>query len=66
MVKAQNLWVKHKETPKYSVSDLVWLDGHNLQTEQPTVLRHGRDVLPTWDKLTYWEHGKESGSGFYR
>ena len=36
-----------------------WLLAHGL------VLCHGRDVLLTWDKLTYWEHGKESGSGFW-
>src|ERR1700761_7025424 len=45
MVKAQNLWVKYKDTPRYGVGDLVWLDGHNLRTEQPTAKlaprRHG-------------------------
>ena len=30
-----------------------------------TVLRHGRDALPTWDSIAYWERGtKGSGSGF--
>ena len=28
------------------------------------VLRHGRDVLPTWDSIAYWERGtKGPGSG---
>ena len=30
-----------------------------------TMLRHGRDALPTWDSIAYWERGtKGSGSGF--
>ena len=30
-----------------------------------TLLRHGRDALPTWDSIAYWERGtKGSGSGF--
>ena len=29
------------------------------------LLRHGRDALPTWDSIAYWERGtKGSGSGF--
>ena len=29
------------------------------------VLRHGRDALPTWDSIAYWERGtKGPGSGF--
>ncbi len=36
MIKAQNLWIKHKDMPKYQVGDLVWLEGHHLRTNQPT------------------------------
>ena len=29
------------------------------------LLCHGRDALPTWDSIAYWECGtKGSGSGF--
>ena len=29
------------------------------------VLHHGRDALPTWDSIAYWERGtKGPGSGF--
>jgi len=45
MVKAQNLWIKHKDTPKYQIGDLVWLEGRHLRTNQPTAKlaprRHG-------------------------
>ncbi len=45
MVKAQNLWMKHKDTPKHQIGDLVWLKGHHLRTNQPTAKlaprRHG-------------------------
>ena len=27
---------KHKNTPQYHEGDLVWLEGHNLRTNQPT------------------------------
>ena len=33
MTKAQNLWIKHKNTAKYQVGDQVWLDGHNLRID---------------------------------
>ena len=36
MTRAQQLWVKHRDTPKYAVGDRVWLDGRNLKTDQPT------------------------------
>ena len=36
MIKAQQSWVKHKDTPKYKEGDLVWLEGCNLRLNQPT------------------------------
>ena len=36
MIKAQQSWVKHKDTPKYKQGDLVWLEGRNLRLAQPT------------------------------
>ena len=36
MIKAQKSWVKHRDTPKYKEGDLVWLEGKNLRTAQPT------------------------------
>ena len=36
MIKAQKSWVKHKDGPKYKAGDLIWLEGKNLQTAQPT------------------------------
>ena len=45
MIKAQKLWVRHKDTPKYQVGDQVWLEGRHLRTNQPTAKlaprRHG-------------------------
>ena len=45
MIKAQKSWVKHKDTPKYKEGNLVWLEGKNLRTAQPTpkltARRHG-------------------------
>ncbi len=45
MIKAQQSWVKHKDTPKYQEGDLVWLEGCHLHTNQPTAKlapkRHG-------------------------
>jgi hypothetical protein len=44
-VKAQQSWVKHRDTPKYKEGDLVWLEGKNLRINQPTAKlaprRHG-------------------------
>ena len=36
MTRAQQLWVKHRDTPKYKVGDHVWLDRRNLKMDQPT------------------------------
>ena len=36
MTRAQQLWVKHRDTPLYKVGDRVWLEGRNLRTDQPT------------------------------
>ena len=36
MTRAQMMWVKHMNTPKYCEGDLVWLEGRNLRTNQPT------------------------------
>jgi len=45
MIKAQQSWVKHRDTPKYKEGDLVWLEGRHLCTNQPTAKlapkRHG-------------------------
>ncbi len=35
MIKAQQSWVKHKDTPKYHKRDYVWLEGRHLCTNQP-------------------------------
>jgi hypothetical protein len=36
MIKAQQSWVKHHDTPKYKEGDQVWLEGKNLCISQPT------------------------------
>jgi hypothetical protein len=36
MQRAQQSWVRHRDTPKYQVRDQVWLEGHHLHTNQPT------------------------------
>ena len=36
MTRAQQLWVKHRDTPKYTIGNHVWLDGRNLKTDQLT------------------------------
>jgi hypothetical protein len=45
MIKAQQSWVKHCDTPKYKEGDQVWLEGKNLCINQPTAKlaprRHG-------------------------
>jgi hypothetical protein len=45
MIKAQQSWVKRRDTPKYKEGDQVWLEGKNLQINQPTAKlaprRHG-------------------------
>ena len=49
MTRAQQLWVKHRDTPHYAVSYRVWLDGRNLKTDQPmsklAPRRHGPFVI---------------------
>ena len=45
MTRAQVMWVKHGNTPQYHKGNLVWLEGHNLHTNQPTA------------KLTAQHHG---------
>jgi hypothetical protein len=45
MIKAQQSWVKHHDTPKYKEGDQVWLDSKNLRINQPIAKlaprRHG-------------------------
>ena len=45
MARAQIMWVKDRNTPQYHEGDLVWLEGRNLRTNQPTAKlaarRHG-------------------------
>src|ERR1700727_2117218 len=45
MTKAQQSWVKSKDTPKFKIGDQVWLEGRHLRTNQPTTKlvprRHG-------------------------
>ena len=45
MRRAQQSWVKHRDTPRYQVGDQVWLEGRHLHTHQPTAKlapkRHG-------------------------
>jgi hypothetical protein len=36
MIKAQQSWVKHRNTPKYKEGNQVWLEGKNLRINQPT------------------------------
>jgi hypothetical protein len=43
MIKAQQSWVKHRDTPKYKEGDLVWLEGKNLHINQPTA-----KLAPRW------------------
>ncbi len=37
MIKVQQSWVKHWDTPKYKEKDLVWLEGRHLCTNQPVM-----------------------------
>jgi transposase InsO family protein len=36
MRRAQQSWVRHRDTPKYEAGDQVWLEGRHLRTNQPT------------------------------
>ena len=46
MTRAQMMWVKHRNTPKYHKGDLVWLEGHNLRTSQPATKLAARRHSP--------------------
>jgi hypothetical protein len=46
MIKAQQSWVKHRDTPKYKEGDLVWLEGKNLHINQPTAKLAPRRHVP--------------------
>jgi hypothetical protein len=45
MHRAQQSWVRHRDTPKYKEGDQVWLEGRHLRTNQPMAKlapkRHG-------------------------
>jgi hypothetical protein len=45
MQRAQQSWVRHRDTPRYQIGDQVWLEGRHLRTNQPTAKlapkRHG-------------------------
>ena len=58
MIKAQESWVKHRDTPKYKEGNLVWLEGQNLRLSQPTPKlaprRHGPfKVVQVMSPVTY-------------
>jgi hypothetical protein len=58
MIKAQQSWVKHRDTPKYKEGDQVWLEGKNLRISQPTAKlaprRHGLfKVLKVLSPVSY-------------
>ena len=46
MTRAQMMWVKHRNTPEYHKGDLVWLEGRNLHTDQPTAKLAARRHRP--------------------
>ena len=46
MTRAQMMWVKHRNTPQYHEGDLVWLEGRNLRTNQPTAKLAARRHRP--------------------
>ena len=46
MTRAQMMWVKHWNTPRYHEGDLVWLEGRNLRTNQPTAKLAARRHRP--------------------
>ncbi len=58
MIKVQRSWIKHRDTPKYKEGDLVWLEGHHLCTNQPTIKlapkRHGPfDIKQVMSPVNY-------------
>src|SRR5258708_1318513 len=46
MIKAQQSWVKHCDTPNYWVRDQVWLEGKHLRTHQATTKLAARRHRP--------------------
>ena len=46
MTRAQMMWVKHRNTPEYHEGNLVWLEGCNLHTNQPTAKLAARRHRP--------------------
>jgi len=59
MIKAQQTWLKHKDTPKYKEGDLIWLEGHHLQTNQSAIKlaakRHGPfSIIQVMSPVNYW------------
>ncbi len=59
MIKAQQSWVKHKDTPKHKEGDLVWLEGRHLRTNQPTAKlapkRHSPfPIIQVMSPVNYW------------
>jgi hypothetical protein len=58
MRRAQQSWVQHRDMPKYKTGDQVWLEGHHLQTNQPTAKlapkRHGPfEVVQVMSPVNY-------------
>ncbi len=67
MIKAQQSWVKHKDTPKYKEGDLVWLEGHHLCTNQPVIKlapkRHSPfAITQVMSPVNLSKKGKSAGS----
>jgi hypothetical protein len=59
MRRAQQSWVRHRDTPKYKVGDQVWLEGCHLCTNQPTTKlatkHHGPfKVAQVMSPVNYW------------
>jgi hypothetical protein len=46
MIKAQQSWVQNCDMPKYNEGDRVWLEGKNLQINQPTAKLAPRRYSP--------------------
>jgi hypothetical protein len=58
MWRAQQSWVRHRDTPKYKAGDQVWLEGRHLRTNQPTAKlapkRHGPfEVVQVMSPVNY-------------
>jgi hypothetical protein len=59
MRRAQQSWVRHRDTPKYKEGDQVWLEGRHLRTNQPMAKlapkRHGPfKVVQVMSPVNYW------------